>query len=159
MISTSRFTAAPGPAHRLAVHRPRVSPRWLSAGWATWAGITALAYVGVEPAALDPAAALIPGMSLAVAWALVALALTVGAILPPNPGAVGRVGRAARAVGITALAAMLAAWAATYLFDTIMGDGGRMWVSGKNYAALAVAAAASAAHIARNRPRKEDAPR
>ena len=33
-----------------------------------------------------------------------------------------------------------------------------MWVSGKNYAALAVAAAASAAHIARNRPRKEDTP-
>ena len=141
------------------MRRPRVSPRWLSAGWATWAGITALAYVGVEPAALDPAAALIPGMSLAVAWALVALALTVGAILPPTPGVVGRVGRAARAVGITALSGMLAAWAATYLFDTIMGDGGRMWVSGKNYAALAVAAAASAAHIARNRPRKEDAPR
>lgn len=141
------------------MHRPRLSPRWLSAGWATWAGITSLSYVGVQPTALDPAAALIPGMSLAVAWALVALALTVGAVLPPRPGAVGRVGRAARAVGITALAAMLAAWAATYLFDTIMGDGGRMWVSGKNYAALAVAAAASAAHIARNRlPPKEDTP-
>ena len=53
---------------------------------------------------------------------------------------------------------MLAAWAATYLFDTIMGEGGRMWVSGKNYAALAVAAAASAAHIARHRPPREDTP-
>lgn len=141
------------------MYRPRVSPRWLSAGWATWAGITSLSYVDVQPAALNPAAALIPGMSLAVAWALVTLALTVGAVLPPRPGAVGRVGRAARAVGITVLAAMLAAWAATYLFDTIMGEGGRMWVSGKNYAALAVAAAASAAYIARNRAPEEVTPR
>lgn len=137
------------------MHWPRVSPRWLSAGWATWAGITSLSYVDVEPDALNPAAALIPGMSLAVAWALVTLTLAVGAILPPRPGAVGRVGRAARAVGITVLAGMLAAWAATYLFDTIMVEGGRMWVSGKNYAALAVAAAASAAHIARNRAPEE----
>lgn len=141
------------------MHRPRVSPRWLSAGWATWAGITSLSYVGVQPAALNPAAALIPGMSLAVAWALVTLALTVGAVLPPRPGVVGRVGRAARAVGVTVLAGMLAAWAATYAFDTIMGEGGRMWVSGKNYAALAVAAAASAAHIARNRAPEEVTPR
>lgn len=141
------------------MYRPRVSPRWLSAGWATWAGITSLSYVDVQPAALNPAAALIPGMSLTVAWALVTLALTVGAVLPPRPGVVGRVGRAARAVGITVLAAMLAAWAATYLFDTIMGEGGRMWVSGKNYAALAVAAAASAAYIARNRAPEEVTPR
>lgn len=155
MISTSRFTAAPGPVHRLAMYRPRVSPRWLSAGWATWAGITSLSYVGVQPAALNPAAALIPGMSLAVAWALVALFLTIGAVLPPRPGVVGRVGRAARAVGIIVLAGMLAAWAATYGFDAITGEGGSMWVSGKNYAALAVAAAASAAHIARNRAPKE----
>lgn len=137
------------------MYRPLLSPRWLSAGWATWAGITSLSYVGVQPSALGPAVTLLPGMSLAVAWALVALALTVGAVLPPKPGAVGRVGRVARAVGITVLAGMLAAWAATYAFDTIMGEGGRMWVSGKNYAALAVAAAASAAYIARNRAPKE----
>ena len=117
-----------------------------------------MSYVGAEPSALDPVSVLIPGVPLAVAWALVALTLAVGAALPPIPGVVGSVGRAARAVGITALAGMLGAWAATYLLDTLLGDGGRMWVSGKNYAALAVAAAASAAHIARNRPRKEDTP-
>ena len=139
------------------MYRPRVSPRWLSAGWATWAWITSLSYIGVEPAALNPAAALIPGVSLAVAWALVALILTVGAVLPPRPGAVGRVGRAARAVGITVLAGMLAAWAATYAIDSIV-DGGRLWVSAKNYFALAVAAAASAAHIARNRAPEEVTP-
>ena len=139
------------------MYRPRVSPRWLSAGWATWAWITSLSYAGVEPAALNPAAALIPGVSLAVAWALVALILTVGAVLPPRPGAVGRVGRAARAVGITVLAGMLAAWAATYAIDSIV-DGGRLWVSAKNYFALAVAAAASAAHIARNRAPEEVTP-
>lgn len=152
MTSTTESTA---PLGRV---RPRVTPRWLSAGWALWAGVTALSYVGVEPSALDPLSVLIPGMPLAVAWAFVSLALAVGAALPPVPGVVGRVGRVARAVGITVLAGMLGAWAATYLLDTFMGDGGRMWVSGKNYAALAVAAAASAANIARNRPRKEVKP-
>lgn len=152
MNSTTESTAPPGRA------RPLVTPRRLAAVWSLWAGVTALSYIGTQPDALNPAAALIPGMPLAVAWALVALTLAVGAALPPIPGVVGSVGRAARAVGITALAGMLGAWAATYLFDTLMGDGGRMWVSGKNYAALAVAAAASAAHIARNRPRKEDTP-
>ena len=112
----------------------------------------------MQPDALNPASVLIPGVSLAVAWALVALTLAVGAAIPTVPGLVGRVGRVARTVGITALAGMLGAWAATYLLDPITADGGRMWVSGKNYAALAVAAAASAAHIARNRPRKEDTP-
>ena len=152
MTSTSESTAPPGRV------RPRVTPRRLAAAWSLWAGVTALSYVETQPDALNPAATLIPGNSLAVAWALVALALAVGAALPPVPGVVGRVGRFARAAGITALAGMLGAWAATYLLDTLMGDGGRMWVSGKNYAALAVAAAASAAHIARNRPRKEDTP-
>ena len=152
MTSTTESTARPGRA------RPRVTPRRLSLVWSLWAGVTALSYVGVEPSALDPLSVLIPGVPLAVMWALVALALAVGAALPPVPGVVGRIGRAARAVGITVLAGMLGAWAATYLFDTLMGDGGRMWVSGKNYAALAVAAAASAAHIARNRPPKEDKP-
>ena len=152
MNSTTESTAPPGRA------RPRATPRWLAAVWSLWAGLTALSYVGVQPDALNPAAALVAGVPLAVVWALVALTLVVGAALPPTPGAVGSIGRVARAVGITVLAGMLGAWAATYLLDTIMGDGGRMWVSGKNYAALAVAAAASAAHIARNRPRKEDKP-
>lgn len=152
MNSTSESTAPPGRV------RPRVTPRWLSFGWSLWAGVTALSYVGVQPDALNPAAVLVAGIPLAVVWALVALTLVVGAALPPTPGAVGSIGRVTRAVGITVLAGMLGAWAATYLLDTIMGDGGRMWVSGKNYAALAVAAAASAAHIARNRPRKEDKP-
>ena len=152
MTSTSESTA------RLGRVRPRVTPRSLSFGWSLWAGFTALAYVGTQPDALTPAAALVGGVPLAVVWAFVSLTLAVGAALPPVPGVVGRVGRAARAAGITVLAGMLGAWAVTYLLDPIMGDGGRMWVSGKNYAALAVAAAASAAHIARHRPRKEDTP-
>ena len=152
MTSTTESTARPGRG------RPRATPRRLAAVWSLWAGFTALSYVGTEPSALDPVSNLIPGVSLAGGWALVALTLAVGAALPPVPGLVGRVGRVARAAGITVLAGLLGAWAATYVFDTIMGDGGRMWVSGKNYAALAVAAAASAAHIARYRPRKEVKP-
>lgn len=130
--------------------RPRMSPRWLSLGWSAWASVTAASYIGVSPEPLTPVTALIPGSSLSWAWAFVAALLAVGAALPPRPGRVGRVGRAARAVGVTLLAAFLCAWAATYAIDSIV-DGGRLWVSAKNYFALAIAAAASAAHIARNR--------
>ena len=159
MTSTFESTASPGRASRLlAPYRPRVSPRWLSLGWSIWAMTACLSYLGTEPSALDPVSNLIPGMSLALMWALVALVLFVGAVLPPRAGAVGRISLYARLVGVVVLAALLAAWGATYLVDSAMQGGGRMWVSGKNYAALAIAATASAAHIARHKAPPKEVP-
>lgn len=127
-----------------------LSPRALAAVWAGWSGITSVSYLGASPTALEPVTTIVPGSSLSAAWAVIAGLLLLGALLPPRPGPVGTVGRVARGVGITLVAAALAAWASTYFIDSV-AHGGRMWVSGKNYAALALAAAASAALIARDK--------
>lgn len=118
--------------------------------WAGWSAVTSLSYVGEAPTALQPVAAIVPVVSLSAVWAVIAGVLLIGAVLPPRPGLVGAVGRVARGGGITLVAAALAAWASTYFIDSFV-DGGRMWVSGKNYAALAVAAAVSAMLIARDK--------
>ena len=128
--------------------RPRMSPRRVAAAWAVWAWATSIAYIGESPTALTPVSLLLPSGQLSVVWGIVAVLLTVGAALPARDR-MARVGRVLRSIGVVLLTAGLAAWAATYLLDSLV-DGGRMWVSGKNYAALSVAAIASSAFIARS---------
>lgn len=128
--------------------RPRMSPRCVAAAWAAWAWATCIAYLGESPTALSPVSVLLPHGHLSTVWAIVAVLLTAGAALPAR-NRLARVGRALRSIGVVLLTAGLAAWAATYLLDSIV-DGGRMWVSGKNYLALTGAAIASSAFIARS---------
>lgn len=136
--------------------RPRMSPRRVAAAWAVWAWATCIAYIGESPTALTPVSVLLPTGRLSAAWAIVAVLLTVGAALPARDR-MARVGRVLRSIGVVLLTAGLAAWSATYLLDSIV-DGGRMWVSGKNYLALTTAAIASSAFIARSRAPEVIAP-
>lgn len=126
-----------------------VSPRSLSAAWAVWASLTAAAYIEAEPYALGPVLTLTLGVPLSAVWGVTATLLIVGAALPSR-GRAGVVARRARVVGIMLVAGLLAAWASTYMLDSLGPEGGRMWVSGKNYLALTLAALGSAARI--NRP-------
>lgn len=109
-----------------------------------------MSYLGESPTALDPVTMILPGSSLSATWGVIAGLLLLGAVIPPHPGPVGTVGRVVRGAGITLAAAALAAWSATYFIDSL-ADGGRMWVSGKNYGGLALAATASAWLIARDK--------
>lgn len=127
----------------------RVSPRSLSAAWAVWASLTAAAYIGAEPVALGPVSTLTLGVPLSAVWGVTATLLVVGAALPSR-GRAGVVARRARVVGITLVAGLLAAWASTYILDSLGPEGGRLWVSGKNYLALTIAALGSAARISRH---------
>ena len=127
-----------------------LSPRLLSAGWAGWAWITAVAYVDSTPRALGPLVAMVPGNSVGWLWGIAALLLTIGAVAPPGSRA-GVMARRARSTGLVVVAALLAAWAATYALDAAE-DGNRFWVAAKNSGFLALLAMMSSPVVGRARP-------
>ena len=120
------------------------SPRVLSAFWAAWAWLAAAAYWGTTPSQLDPVARLVPGQHIFLVWVATAMVLTVGAVCRHRT-----IGRWARIVGLIITTWLLIAWATAYIYQGIH-EGSRMWVSGKNYAFLALAAMATSPVIGRN---------
>lgn len=106
-------------------------PRLLALVWAGWGAATSVAYGATTPEQLGLADRLIPG-SLGTAWLVASLCLFVGAVTPPNLGGkVARFGRLLRVVGISITSMLLVMWTLAFL-----ADGGRSWVSAKNYAIL-----------------------
>lgn len=106
-------------------------PRLLALVWAGWGAATAVSYLDTAPPQLDIAERLIPG-PLWIMWVVSAVCLFIGALVPPHLGAkVARIGRFLRVVGISIVAMLLIVWSVSFLFD-----GGRGWVSAKNYATL-----------------------
>lgn len=120
-------------------------PRILSLLWATWAIATAAAYAHHVPPQLigvDDAV----NVKLWVVWLTAALLLIMGA-LAPNRSAreILEAARITRIIGISLIVALLITWTVTFSLE-----GGRGWVTGKNYALLAALSAYSAWTIARN---------
>lgn len=106
-------------------------PRLLALVWAGWVAATALAYGDTTPEQLSMVDRLIPG-PLWVTWVVAATCLFVGATTPPNLGTkVARIGRFLRVVGISITSMLLIMWTFSFILD-----GGRSWVSAKNYAIL-----------------------
>ena len=111
-------------------------PRPASAIWAAWAWATAAAYWTTTPAQLDPVTRLIPGEHIFLAWAATATLLTLGATLPTA------LGRWCRVIGLAVATWLLVAWATAYIYDAWTQQT-RLWVSGKNYLFMAIAAMAT----------------
>ena len=114
------------------------NPRVLSAFWAAWAWLAAAAYWGTTPSQLDPVARLVPGQHIFLVWIATATVLTLGTVCRHRT-----IGRWARITGL------LLAWSTAYIYEGIH-EGSRMWVSGKNYAFLALAAMATSPVMGRN---------
>lgn len=106
-------------------------PRLLALVWAGWVAATALAYGDTTPEQLSMVDRLIPG-PLWIMWVLSAGCLFIGALVPPHLGTkVARIGRFLRVVGISITSMLLIMWTFSFILD-----GGRSWVSAKNYAIL-----------------------
>lgn len=133
----------------MVIHRI-ITPRVVAAVWGFFAGVTAYGYVGKSIASLTPVEEIMPANSLALSWLVTACFLFAGAIIPSGSGHVGACGRHLRAAGITACALLLTMWSMSYFVDAIV-DGSRGWISGKNYAFLALSAMVSAWVIGRHR--------
>ena len=126
------------------------SPRVLSAFWAAWAWFAAAAYWGTTPTQLDPVARLVPGDHIFLVWVFTAMVLTVGAVCRHRT-----IGRWARIVGLIITTWLLIAWATAYIYQGVT-EQSRMWVSGKNYAFLALAAMAASPVMGRNTRRRNE---
>lgn len=121
----------------ITIRVPHTLIRAMSAAWAVFAWATSAAYTDREPGQLDPVMAWLP-VDLAWAWAIIALLLTAGAALPlPILHRGHRLGRWCRTIGLIATAGLLVAFAASFVLN-----GGRGWVSGKNYLWLSLGALA-----------------
>ena len=118
--------------------------RVISLIWAVWAWVTCVAYTSVEPSQLDPVMVWLP-VNLSHAWATVAVLLTGGAVLPDGHRGISAVARWARTIGVVLAAALLCAFATAFILN-----GGRGWVSAKNYAMLAVGALACSLLVGRS---------
>lgn len=120
------------------------NPQILSAFWAAWAWLAAVAYWDKTPEQLDPVVRMIPGERIFVTWVMVAVLLTVGALCRHHV-----IGRWIRVAGLVLTTWLLVAWSAAYIYEALMGQN-RMWVSGKNYLFLAIAAMATSPFIGRD---------
>lgn len=110
------------------------NPQILSAFWAAWAWLAAAAYWDRTPTQLDPVMRIVPGEHVFVIWVATAVVLTIGAACR-HP----TIGRWARITGLIITTWLLIAWATAYTYEGIT-EQSRMWVSGKNYVFLAIAA-------------------
>lgn len=120
-------------------------PQFISALWALWCSWTALAYVDRD---VDALRAMIPTGSLALAWAVAAGLLWVGALWPRS-GRCASWGRVIRGLGVSIVMAFLFLWSGTYFADGVIDGGSRLWVSAKQYLALMVAAIYTAPAVSR----------
>lgn len=123
------------------------SPRTTAALWAIYAATTSYGYYGKNVSALTPVESILPSSSPALAWAATAVILTIG-VLAPDKQLWAATGRICRLTGITIAGALLAMWAGSYFYDAIT-EQSRMWVSGKNYVMLTIAAMASGSIMGR----------
>lgn len=129
-------------------------PRLLALVWAGWLAATALAYGDTTPEQLTMVDRLIPG-PLWVTWVVAAMCLFVGALTPPNLGSkVAHIGRVIRVVGISITSMLLVMWTFSFILD-----GGRSWVSAKNYALLFAMACFTSYILGRDRGPDDQASR
>lgn len=109
------------------------APRLVALTWGAYAATTALAYLDARPGQLEIPASILPG-DLWTAWALAAILLVLGAIVPSSrTNTELSVARWFRVAGMAIIAALLAMWT-----DSFFGASDRGWVSGKNYLMLLV---------------------
>ncbi|MDO5683787.1 MAG: hypothetical protein Q4G46_13300 [Propionibacteriaceae bacterium] len=119
------------PLERLRQFVAHTAPRWLALTWAVWSALTALAYVDAAPQQLEAPASILP-LPLWAAWAIAALLLILGAVIPPQmPPRHHQIARWFRILGMSIVTALLVLWVEAFL-----GAGGRGWVSAKNYALM-----------------------
>lgn len=123
------------------------TPRTTATLWAIYAATTSYGYWGKSVDALTPVESILPSSSPALAWAVTAVILTIG-VLAPDKQRWAATGRICRLTGITIAGALLAMWAGSYFYDAI-AEHSRMWVSGKNYVMLTIAAMASGSIMGR----------
>lgn len=120
-------------------------PRMLALGWAVWCTATAAAYVRNVP----PQLAAVDGVLSSpvwVLWAGAAVLLVLGSMVTSAaPARVQDVARWLRVTGMTITCATLIIWTVAFFVDEPRG-----WVTGKNYALLAIMAAVTTWTIARD---------
>lgn len=113
----------------------RYLPRLLAIAWAVWAAATATAYVDKVPPQLEA----VDGAINAPVWALwtVAAGALVAGVLAPSAASsrAQNIARWLRIIGMGIITAELVIWTAAFFVDQPRG-----WVSGKNYAMLALMA-------------------
>lgn len=127
-------------------------PRLLALVWSIWCVATAVAYVDHVPPQLRSVDGAVSAPVWAV-WATAATLLFFGVVAPSTSHEkVQNVSRWMRVTGMTIACAMLILWSVAFFIDQPRG-----WVSGKNYALLAVMALVATWTIARDgAPRRGD---
>jgi len=117
--------------------RPWVShaaPRALALLWAVYCASRIVAYEETTPPQLSAVAALLL-VPLWAVWAVAAVLLALGGLVPPQAGNTSkRLARGMRQWGMTISLSLLAMWAAAFLIT----DVNRGWVSAGNYLMLAL---------------------
>ena len=137
------------PSHPRVVQAARRLKRWLprilTLIWALWCVATAVAYVHHVPEQLQTVDGAVKAPVWGI-WATAAILLTVGALAPSTaPQHLQNTARWARIIGMTITCAMLILWAVAFCVAEPRG-----WVSGKNYALLAIMALVATWPIARD---------
>ena len=116
--------------------------RALTAAWAAWSWLTAIAYLqGPEISHLQPIVAMISPQWWSWLWATAAALLTLG--LAPWRGAGW-----SRVAGLAVVAGLCTAWGLSFTLMWIDGETTRGWVSAKNYGLHALLAMGSAWWVA-----------
>ena len=116
--------------------------RALTAAWAAWAWLTAIAYLTCpEISHLQPIVAMVSPQWWSWLWGTAAALLTLG--LAPWRGAGW-----ARVAGLAAVAGLCTAWGLSFTLMWLEGETPRGWVSAKNYGLQAALAMGSAWWIA-----------
>ena len=112
--------------------------RALTAAWAAWAWLTAIAYInGPEISHLQPIVAMVSPQWWSWLWGTAAALLTLG--LAPWRGAGW-----SRVAGLAVVAGLCTAWGLSFTLMWIDGETTRGWVSAKNYGLHALLAMGSA---------------
>ncbi|ALC05903.1 hypothetical protein CDES_07470 [Corynebacterium deserti GIMN1.010] len=115
----------------------RAAPRVLALLWAGYATTRIVAYIDSAPPQLAVIHSILP---LWVPWAVAAVLLTLGALVPPwGSDRQKRIAQHMRQWGSTVSSATIMAWAAAFL----VADVSRGWVSAANYVMLGVFALVS----------------
>ena len=116
--------------------------RALTAAWAAWAWLTAIAYLaGPEISHLQPIVNIVSPQWWSWLWGAAAALLTLG--LAPWRGAGW-----SRVAGLAVVAGLCTAWGLSFTLMWIDGETSRGWVSAKNYGLQAALAMGSAWWIA-----------
>ena len=123
-----------------------LAPRIIALGWAAWATSTAWAYIDGAPAQLQRIEDTFR-VDVWVLWAISAVALFAGALIPASGERLQSITGWLRGGGLALSSALLGLWAMEFLAT----DATRGWVSGKNYLLLAACALSHSWWIGRHR--------